>query len=141
MGKKGLTRLVFLIVFLIPVVWYLFLQLFGSNSFSLSNVETIPLDCKQYDEITILSRKDSLSLVETNYMNRVIYGADKRSATLINSSQEYFDCINQSEADLVLVNKKGLWGQYSLNREDVDRLLTELDILTLQESYGKGTSR
>ncbi|WP_421765608.1 hypothetical protein [Ekhidna sp.] len=101
----------------------------------------VPEDCQNYEEITILARRDSLSMVETNYMNRVIYGVDKRSAKLINSSQKYFDCINQSDADLVLVNEKGVWGQYALDREGVDRLLTELDILTLQESYGKGTSR
>ncbi len=74
-------------------------------------------------------------------MNRVSYAIDKRSVELVNSDENYFDCINQIQADLVLVNNKGIWGAYNLNREDVDRLITELDILKLQQSYGKGTSR
>jgi hypothetical protein len=101
----------------------------------------IPSECQQFEEITIVSKSDSLSLVETNYMNRVIYAVDKRKATLVYESISFFDCINQSDVDLVLINKEGLWGGYDLTREGVDQLLTELDILTLQQSYGKGTSR
>lgn len=74
-------------------------------------------------------------------MNRVIYGAKKRSANLVYQSESYFECIGQKESDIVLVDEKGLWGFYELNREGVDQLLTELDILVLQKSYGKGTSR
>lgn len=74
-------------------------------------------------------------------MNRVIYAAEKRKANLLYESQTIFDCLNQSEADLVLVNEEGIWGSYELSREGVDQLLTELDILTLQQSYGKGTVR
>lgn len=97
--------------------------------------------CIQYDEISVVSKNDSLSIVETNYMNRVIYAVDKRNANLVYESQSFFDCINQSDADLVLVNKEGLWGSYELSREGVDFLLTELDILTLQQTYGEGASR
>ena len=74
-------------------------------------------------------------------MNRVIYASSKRKASLLYKSQSFFDCINQSDADLVLVNEKGLWGGYELSREGVDQLLTELDILTLQQQYGEGVSR
>ncbi len=101
----------------------------------------VPDECRQFMEITVVSQSDSLSLVETNYMNRVIYAVDKRKASLVYESDSFFDCINQSELDLVLVNEEGLWGAYELSREGVDQLLTELDILTLQQSYGKGTSR
>ncbi len=141
MKSKGLKRLIVFVVFLIPVVWYLILQVFGDNRFSLTLIGDIPQDCKKYLEITIISQDDSLSIVETNYMNRVIYAADKRKASLVYEDQIFFNCINQSEADLVLINDKGLWGSYKLSREGVDQLLTELDILTLQQSYGKGTSR
>ncbi|WP_425391723.1 hypothetical protein [Ekhidna sp.] len=101
----------------------------------------IPKDCQGYDDITVLSKSDSLSTVETNYMNRVVYATEKREVSLIYIDENYFDCINQSGVDLVLINRKGVWGGYNLNREDVDRLITELDILKLQESYGKGTRR
>lgn len=101
----------------------------------------VPESCQQFEAITVVSKSDSLSLVETNYMNRVIYAVDKRKASLQYETDSFFDCIDQSEADLVLVSKEGLWGGYHLTREGVDQLLTELDILTLQQSYGKGTSR
>ncbi|MEQ8627832.1 hypothetical protein [Ekhidna sp.] len=141
MKNKGLKRTFIFIVLLIPVAWYLILQLFGDNRFSLALMAEIPSECQQFEEITIVSKSDSLSLVETNYMNRVIYAVDKRKATLVYESISFFDCINQSDVDLVLINKEGLWGGYDLTREGVDQLLTELDILTLQQSYGKGTSR
>lgn len=126
---------------MIPVVWYLILQLFGDNRFALDSLEIIPNGCTIHDGITVISRDDSLSIVETNYMNRVVYAVDKRKADLKYENSEYFQCINQNDADLVLVNEKGLWGAYSLSRKGVDQLLTELDILTLQQSYGEGTSR
>ena len=74
-------------------------------------------------------------------MNRITYGVDKRNATLLTKSDTFFNCINQSAADLVLINEEGLWGSYELTRDGVDQLLTELDILVLQQSYGKGTHR
>ena len=141
MKSKGLKRIFIFIVLLIPVAWYLILQLFGDNRFSLTLLNEIPSECQQFVDITIVSKSDSLSLVEMNYMNRVTYAVDKRKAKLISQSGSFFDCINQPDADLVLVNDKGLWGGYDLTREGVDQLLTELDILTLQQSYGKGTSR
>ncbi len=141
MRGKGLKRLIIFVVFLIPVAWYLILQLFGDNRFSLRLQSEIPDACETYQEITIVSSSDSLSVVQTNYMNRVVYAAKKRKANLVYQTQFYFDCINQFDADLVLVNEKGLWGSYELSREGVDQLLTELDILSLQQSYGKGTVR
>lgn len=123
------------------MVWYLILQLFGDNRFSLALLGTIPENCERYSEITIVSKSDTLSVVETNYMNRVVYAADKRNATLLYQSASFFECINQMDADLVLINIEGIWGSYILSREGVDQLLTELDILSIQESYGKGTKR
>ncbi len=74
-------------------------------------------------------------------MDRVAFAANKRSIPFFKKDQKVFDCINQSAADLVLVDENGLWGSYELTREGVDLLLTELDILLLQKSYGEGTDR
>ncbi|MEO9872994.1 hypothetical protein [Ekhidna sp.] len=74
-------------------------------------------------------------------MNRVIYATDKRGANLVYESSDFFECIDQPNTNLILVNEEGLWGAYDLTRDGVDQLLTELDILLLQKSYGKGTSR
>lgn len=141
MKNKGITRLVFFVVFMIPVAWYLILQLFGSNRFELTFIDKIDPLCGSEASIVVFTKNDSLSVAEQNYMNRVKYGADKRKVAVIARDKDFFTCINQSTADLVLVDEKGLWGSYLLTRDDVDRLLTELDILALQKTYGEGASR
>ncbi len=124
-----------------PVAWYLLLQLFGNNNFSLTLLYKIPEECKQFSEILIVSKKDSLSLVETSYMNQMVSSIEKRKVNMVYDSLIFFNCINQQDADLVLVSDRGLWGSYKLSRKGIDQLLTELDILTLQQSYGKEISR
>lgn len=125
---------------MIPVTWYLILQLFGSNNFSLDLVDDIT-DCDQFEQVTIISRTDSVSIARQNYLDRVRFGAEKRNIAIILKEESFFNCINQSEADLVLVSEQGLWGGYTLTRDGVDQLLTELDILLIQQSYGKGAKR
>ncbi|MFK7953032.1 MAG: hypothetical protein AB8B73_09315 [Ekhidna sp.] len=139
--RKGPKRIAFFIIFLIPVAWYLFIQLFGNNNFALELQSSISEDCSDFKEIVVVTTLDSLTLTESNYMNRVVYGANKRKVNLEKKEQSFFDCINHSESDLVLLSDAGLWGVYELSRAGVDQLLTEIDILVIQESYGKGTKR
>ncbi|MEM6641566.1 MAG: hypothetical protein AAF616_01190 [Bacteroidota bacterium] len=138
--KKGLTRLIFIVVFLIPVVWYLFLQLFGTNKFSLV-LERDLGECDTATLVRVTYGFDSVSTAKRNYLQRVFYAAEKRSVLMKRQGRDFFDCVNQTEADLVLIDEAGIWGGYELSREGVDRLITELDILLLQKSYGKGTYR
>ena len=138
--RRVKKRITFFVVFLIPVVWYLFLQLFGSNNFSLELLE--PLDnCSQGPELKILRRDLSLSLAKQNYLDRVQYGAESRKIEVAVFDESFDDCTNQNLLDLVLVDERGLWGTYDLSRDGVERLLTELDILVLQKQYGKGSYR
>lgn len=140
--NRGLKRLLFFVIFLIPVLWYLILQLFGNNSFALTRVGDLDPACSDpVEAITVVSKMDTLTVAQTNYLNRVTYGVGKRSAEFVEKPADFFDCINQSAADLVLLKGSDLWGYYTLSRDGVDQLLTELDILVLQDSYGKGTSR
>lgn len=139
--KRGSKRIAFFIIFLIPVSWYLFIQLFGNNNFELELQSPVSEECTSFNEIVVVTTLDSLDLTESNYMNRVIFGANKRKIRLEKQSQFFFDCINHSDADLVLMSKTGLWGAYEFSREGVDQLLTEIDILVIQESYGKGAKR
>ncbi|MEQ9403717.1 MAG: hypothetical protein RIM99_09045 [Cyclobacteriaceae bacterium] len=138
-GNRGLKRLAFFVVFLIPVGWYLFLQLFGSNTFALKEVISIPESCKQFSVITVVYTADSLSAAELNHFNRVSYRTSKKDIPLIADSQ-YLNC-TQLDTKLLLVDQSGVWGYYEMSREGVDRLLTELDILIIQKSYDKGTNR
>ena len=138
--NKGLARLIFLVVFFIPVAWYLILQLLGDNNFSLQLQGELG-GCIRTDSVKVIRLSDSLSIAERNYLDRVEYYTNKRSILLEEKGQEFFTCINQSDMDLVLISKQGVWGGYELSREGVDLLITELDILLLQDNYGKGTYR
>lgn len=69
------------------------------------------------------------------------YAIDRNSISFQEMDAEFFNCINQPDVDLVLLNEEGLWGGYVLSREGVDLLLTELDILILQNLYGEGAYR
>jgi len=139
--KKGIARFIFLIVFLLPITWYLILQLFGSNRFQLNQLQEIPTACGQFQSITIILKQDSLSLTKQNYLQRVAYGAKKRAIEMVDADVQFFECLERRESDIALVSEKGLFGMYTLSREGVDQFLTELDVLILQNSYGKGTSR
>lgn len=97
--------------------------------------------CESFSEIVVITRNDSLSVTDSNYMNRVIYGCNQRDIDLKKRDENFFECINHFEADLVLISDEGLWGSYELSRSGVDQLLTEIDILIIQKSYGKGTKR
>ena len=136
--KKGLARLIFLVVFFIPVAWYLFLQFFGDNSFTLELKEKIDASCGTFTEVIILIKTDSISLTKQNYLQRVRFEANKRAVQVV-LNNNIFHCIDKTESDLVLLDERGLWGSYSLSRHGVDLLLTELDIL--KKSHAKGTSR
>ncbi len=140
MANKGLKRLAFFVIFLIPVGWYLFLQLFGSNKFALTSILPIPEECGEVSEISVLYTGDSLGANQTNYLDRVTYQAKTKNIPFRYDQTGLFNCI-QVEQELILANNEGVWGVYDLNREGVDQLLTELDILIIQKSYGKGTSR
>lgn len=127
-------------MFLVPVCWYFFLQFFGNNQFSVEVVKTIPSDCGSFEEIAIVHRIDSLNPSKTNSLNRVTFRANRKKVLLVADTIDLFTCM-QKQTDVMLVSAEGLWGSYELDREGVDRLLTELDILMIQKSYGKGSSR
>lgn len=125
---------------MIPVAWYLILQLFGSNNFSLELAKAANPECGSFTELTILMRADTFSISKQNYLNRVEYGARDRSIPL-QIDEDYFNCMGMEQAEMLLVSEKGVWGGYSLTRDGVDLLLTELDILLLKSKYGKGAKR
>lgn len=126
---------------MIPVTWYLILQLFGNNTFSLQLISELSPDCGEFPSVTVVVKNDSISLVQKNYMDRVQFGTEKRATVVEFKDQFFFKCINQMDADLVLVSDDGLWGSYTLTRDGVDQLLTEIDILLLQQSYGESARR
>jgi hypothetical protein len=135
-GKgRGLIRLIFLVVFGIPVLWYLFLQLFGDNRFELPVISVLE-DCKGQGTV-LLMRTKGLDTKKQNELNRVFQVLERKQLVFDSLSTCRFD-----NAEIVLVDKKRqVRGEYSLERRDVDRFFTELDILMLVENYGEGIRR
>lgn len=119
--------------------WYLFLQAFGSNNFSVSLKGSVLAECGEFDKIAIVYTTDSLSASQINHLNRVTYRTSKKDIPF-SVDEGLFECA-EIEEDLVLLDSDGVWGTYPLDRDGVDVLLTELDILIIQKSYGKGVSR
>lgn len=97
--------------------------------------------CNGPQFISIVVKSDSLSTLELNYWNKVKSISGKRRVSLLRKGAIFFDCINQSGDDIVLIDEEGIWGVYALNREDTDLLASELGILKLQKTYGEGSSR
>jgi len=121
------------------VTWYFFLQVFGSNRFAIELQSQISKECGTFEELSILYTSDLLSASQVNHLNRITYRTSVKNIPLL-IDQVLFDCTGIEE-DLVLLDREGIWGVYQLDREGVDRLLTELDVLIIQKSYGKGVSR
>lgn len=103
-------------------------------------MERIPENCQQFKEISVIYRTASVAIHQQNYFDRVRYQVTNSKAYFLPDTTTFFSCL-QNEDDLLLVNKEGLWGAYKMDREGVDQLLTELDILLIQNSYGKGVDR
>ncbi len=98
-------------------------------------------ECGNFTEITVIQRINSYGAVQINQINRLVQKASAKNIAIVDQEDSFFTCIGYEDAELVLVNADGIWGEYKLSRDEVDRLLTELDILILQKSYGQGVSR
>ncbi len=126
----------FIVVFALPITWYLFLQAFGDNRFDLPLIEKGFSECNEPANIALV-RLDSLeSYSKPNQRQRVI-------TKLMNIGE-----IKLVEGDrdsckwtyaMSLVDHEGMIrGIYDFNREEVDRFLAEVDIYVL--NYRNGTS-
>lgn len=129
-----------MVVFLIPVVWYLFLQLFGSNKFELVAISSVDEQCAQFESLTVSHRAINFDPAQQSHFNRVQFKTKAKKVSLVADTLGMFNCLSISEV-LLLTEGSNVWGAYDLDREGVDRLLTEMDIVLLQKTYGEGVSR
>ncbi len=106
----------------------------------MTSITPIATECGSVSRITVLYVLDSLAAEQTNYLDRVVYQATAKNVPFLYDQRQFFECL-QIENELMLADEEGFWGVYKLDREGVDQLLTELDILIVQKSYGKGISR
>ncbi len=96
--------------------------------------------CGRFGDISVIYTSVPLHTAELSCFNRIAYRTEIKKVPLVSDSLGFIHCMNYA-SDMLLVDEEGIWGAYELSREGVDNLLTELDILIFQKSYGKGVSR
>lgn len=131
MKDKTLKLVFFLVVFGIPVGWYLFLQVFGENKFELDVIRKIDASCVLSENQFILVKKSEFNISEVNQFQRLTDFINLQHLTL-NRDSVCFDSLSQNT--LLLVDRdQQLRGIYDLSILEIDRAIVELDLLqTLQ---------
>ena len=123
--RNFLKALILIIVFGVPVFWYLFLQLFGENKFDLPTLGEVEVNCIK-NENRLLIFKDIESVYEQNLLSRI--EQNKYTSTLLISTDR--GCLNSPEHDMYLVDEYGkVRGTYKFSSEDVERLMVETQLL------------
>ena len=126
--KKILKFFILILVFGLPVSWYLFLQAFGQNQFQLSPVGNVNETCNL--------ESASLYILDTGVVNDeklqlqrlMIQLKDNNWSYDFYTSQE--DCFGEFNTyPLILVgDNREIIGYYELTIEEVDRVLVEFDL-------------
>lgn len=125
---KNLKIPILIVVFGLPVIWYLFLQAFGENQFELPSFESIDLICGQGFDIgdpTLLLDTTNQSM-HRNEWARLQSALGQRSQVAVLHSVE---CAKTIGSSVVLIGSdRVIRGKYGISRSEVDRLITEIDI-------------
>lgn len=125
--------LFFVVVFGLPVAWYVFLQVFGENKFDLPLLEKYEVPGCEVQGPVVLSK---LSLVQENpnQFERLIKQLNGKGSIGFYSIDH--ECM--MGYDLIFVDQQEVVrGQYGSSREEVDRLLAEVDIYLLNQENEK----
>lgn len=126
MPKKVIVVIFFLIVFGLPVGWYLILQVFGENRFDLPELELLDSKCIDVPGQAYLAIDSAHFLNNRTEWRRIkkhFKAIKQTDVTIVNN----LPC-NEKEG-LFFVDENGvLRGEYFISREETDRLLTEVDI-------------
>ncbi|MFT6865876.1 MAG: hypothetical protein ACJA08_000702 [Cyclobacteriaceae bacterium] len=135
MKRKLLVILFFIVVFGLPITWYFFLQVFGENKFDLPVLEQLDADCIALNDHTYLlldSVKLSQNKNEAKRLSKHLSGIKQSEIQVVNGKS----CLDEYE--IIFVDSLGqLRGGYAISREEMDRLLTELDIYLLNLKTSK----
>lgn len=132
MSGRVFKRTILLIIFGVPVCWYLFLQLFGENKFELSVVEDASSYCS-IDQICIVYTGDQMNTDERNQFVRLREFCESKNITIFENPTECLPKIENSVLYLI-DNQKQIRGFYGLTIRDIDTAIIELDLLlSLQE--------
>ena len=131
MNKRYLKGLLLALLFGIPLGWYLFLQVFGTNQFELESLGIIDSSCLPSLPAVVLLRTPT-SIAEQNQVARL--EQNPFTVDYFMQGQSFIACFDR-EYDIVFVDKKAeMRGVYELNMVDIDRLITEVELYKEIES-------
>jgi hypothetical protein len=129
MKKRIVVVLFFIVVFGLPIFWYLVLQIFGENKFDLPKLGLIDSTCVERDNVATLLIDSSAINNHINELNRLLEQFVDIDSNDLKMSYS-INCLNNSEA--LLIDHLGvIRGEYLITREEMDRMLTEMDIYLL----------
>lgn len=136
MKRKVLVILFFVVVFGLPVAWYLFLQAFGENRFDLPKIEEWDQSCIAVHHAAVIY-DPSLFTEWPNELRRI---KNKLATQDLIHLREYPSDECGEAFDFYLVDEEG-WvrGQFVISMEEVDRLMAEIDIYLLNKQNESGT--
>lgn len=135
MKRKVVVVLFFVVVFGLPIVWYLFLQIFGENKFDLPKIEQWDQTCLPTDQAAVVidpslfgEFPNELKRINRKLAEQVVIGLEAFSVQTCSTPYDFY-----------LVDEDG-WvrGQFEVSREEVDRLLAEIDIYLLNKRNESG---
>lgn len=128
MNRKSLKVLLLLIIFGVPVFWYLFLQLFGENKFELpvQEISFFKKGCITSNGFYLAQKYNSLD--EKNQYNRLKQYADSNGLTIEMLSDT---CVTDTLSHKIyLVDELNrVRGSYNYSISDIDRAKAEGDLL------------
>ena len=119
------------IIFGVPIIWYLFLQVFGENKFELEPIRMLNETCSIAPNKVYLAKMPA-SLDEENQLNRLKFQLKSRGELVQEGSVQ---CISDTaQFPLYMIDdKQQLRGMYDLTILDVDRLIVEIDLIKEME--------
>lgn len=128
--------LFFVVVFGLPVGWYLFLQIFGENKFDLPVIEKYEQPNCEFNGPVVLSKPDFVQQ-SPNQFERLLKSLNNNPEIGFYS----IDSICTLGHPLIFIDEqKMVRGTYKATREDVDRLLAEVDIYLLNRQNAKSNT-
>lgn len=135
--QKGLKAFVLTIIFGVPVIWYLFLQLFGTNEFELPTLGraegscvTSALSVQLINAPLTTEARNQSKRIEQNHLTKALINK-------VNQGCRFEDW------DLILVAPTGeIKGAYLWEIAEIDRLITEVELYnTIAERNGTSDSK
>ena len=138
MKKSVLKPLLLIIIFGVPVIWYLFLQLFGENKFELPvQKKNVLVDSCRVEGNSFYIFSLPGTVAEKNQFQRLKQYADSKGITISELQKE---CIADTASnDVYLIDRSNqLRGSYNYRISEIDRAKAEGDLLLKIQEDGAG---